>query len=318
LSAVIIKKKSGRSFVTAIINSECEAEVANLLYSHGNNIIFRALSFTALSDYLIEHGDDEELTIIYSSDLVNKEQLAQSRKKFARVRFILVSQEKFDPAELISSISESSRKPMIRQKMRMKNLISIIGAPGSPGVTTISNQIAARFSGAHVIAIKSDQYRPLISDVNKLYEIEKFEFLDKLDNAQQYFMDAGSTKALTSTITDRRLSGQVLDAALNYSEQIIYLIRADTAGISSLARFVADWQNLISPPKITYLLNQQRFDSAARLINGQFLSLISRMDHLQLPFDHRAIQSYPTGSRIKMLSYSTFSKQIDLLCKGLV
>jgi hypothetical protein len=318
LSAAITKKNSGRSFVTAIINSECEAEVANLLFSHGNNIIFRALSFTALSNYLTEHGDDEELTIIYSSDLVKKEQLTQSFKKFAKVRFISVSNERFDPAQLISSISESSRNPMIRQKMRISNLISIIGAPGSPGVTTISNQIAARFNGAHLIAIKSDQYRPLISDVNKLFEIENLEFLDKLDPAQRYFMDAGSTKALTTTLTDRRLGGQVLDAALNYSEQIIYLIRADTAGISSLAKFVADWQNLISPPKITYLLNQQRFDSAARLINGQFLSLLSSMVHLQLPFDHRASQSYPTSTRIKMLTHSTFSKQIDLLCKSLV
>ena len=85
MSAAITKKSSGRSFVTAIINSECEAEVANLLFSHGNNIIFRALSFTALSTYLTEHGDDEELTIIYSSDLLKKELLAQSFKKFAKI-----------------------------------------------------------------------------------------------------------------------------------------------------------------------------------------------------------------------------------------
>jgi cytidylate kinase len=318
LLEVIISNSTGRSFITAIINSECEAEVANLLFSHGNNIIYRALTFSALTNYLNEHKADEQLTIIYSTDLVKKEEISKVSKLFVSVRFIPVTPNKFDATELIACISESIRKPMVRDRDRIDNLIAVIGSPSSPGVSTIANQVAARFNGAQLISLKSDAYRTPVSPVNKLMEVENLNFFEKLSNDQTLVMDAGSTVALTSTLTDRRISGQLQDLVLNAAKRIVYVIRADTSGINYLSKFIADYQNLILPPAITYLLNQQRFDSSARLVNTQFLSIVSGKDHLQLPFDYRAAARYPVGDRSKLFTYSTFSKQLDLLCKSLV
>lgn len=318
MSGVVINKSSGRSFITAIVNSECEAEVANLLFSHGNNIIYRALTLSALTNYLTAHNNDEELTIIYSTDLIDKSEIARVGKTFSKFRFISITPNQFDATELIASISESIRKPMVRGRDRLDNFIAVFGSPGAPGVSTVANQVAARFQGAQLIALKSDAYRAEISPINKLMMVEELNFSDKLLSDQSYVMDAGSTKALTSTLTDRRISGQLQDLVLSCAKRIIYVIRADTGGINYLAKFIADYQNLISPPAITYLLNQQRFDSAARLVNTQFLSIVNGKDHLQLPFDYRAAQRYPSSNRAKLFTYSTFSKQLDLLCKGLV
>jgi hypothetical protein len=318
LLEAIISNSTGRSFITAIINSECEAEVANLLFSHGNNIIYRALTFTALTNYLIEHKENEQLTIIYSTDLIKKDEISRVSKLFASTRFIPVVSNKFDATELIACISESIRKPMVRGRERLDNLIAVLGSPSSPGVSTIANQIAARFNDAQLISLKSDAYRTPISSANKLMEVENLDFINKISSDSRYVMDAGSTVALTSTLTDRRLSGQLQDLVLSCAKRIIYVIRADTHGINHLSKFIADYQNLILPPAITYLLNQQRFDSAARLVNTQFLSIVSGKDHLQLPFDHRAATRYPIGDRSKLFTYSTFSKQLDLLCKSLV
>lgn len=318
MSEVVINNSIGRSFITAIVNSECEAEVANLLFSHGNNIIYRALTFTALTNYLTEHSNDEELTIIYSTDLIDKSEIARVSKLFSKLRFIPVISDQFNATELLTSISESIRKPMVRGRDRLDNLIAVLGSPGAPGISTIANQVAARFQGAHLISLKSDAYRTAVSPINKLMMVDDSNFLERLVGGQSYIMDAGSTEALTSTLTDRRISGQLQDLILSCAKQIIYVIRADTSGINYLAKFIADYQNLISPPSITYLLNQQRFDSAARLVNTQFLSIVHGKDHLQLPFDYRAAQRYPTSDRAKLFTYSTFSKQLDLLCKGLV
>ena len=318
MSEAVINKSSGRSFITAIVNSECEAEVANLLFSHGNNIIYRALTFSALTNYLTEHNNNEHLTIIYSTDLIDKSEIARVSKIFSNFRFISITPNQFDATELIASISESIRKPMVRGRDRLDKFIAVLGSPGAPGVSTIANQVAARFQGAQLIALKSDAYRAEISQINKLMIVEELNFSDKLQSDQTYVMDAGSTKALTSTLTDRRISGQLQDLVLSCAKRIIYVIRADTGGINYLAKFIADYQNLISPPAITYLLNQQRFDTAARLVNTQFLSIVNGKDHLQLPFDYRAAQRYPTSDRSKLFTYSTFSKQLDLLCKGLV
>jgi cytidylate kinase len=318
LLEAIISNSTGRSFITAIINSECEAEVANLLFSHGNNIIYRALTLTALTNYLNEHKENEQLTIIYSTDLIKKDEISRVSKLFSSIRFIPVESNKFDATELIACISESIRKPMVRGRERLDNLIAVLGSPSSPGVSTIANQIAARFDGAQLISLKSDAYRTPISSANKSMEVENLDFINKISSDQRYVMDAGSTVALTSTLTDRRLSGQLQDLVLSCAKRIIYVIRADTNGINHLSKFIADYQNLILPPAITYLLNQQRFDSAARLVNTQFLSIVSGKDHLQLPFDHRAAARYPIGDRTKLFTYSTFSKQLDLLCKSLV
>ncbi len=258
------------------------------------------------------------MTIIYSTDLADKSEIARLSKSFSKLRFIPVIPNQFDATELIASISESIRKPMVRGRDRLANFIAVLGSPGSPGVSTIANQVAARFQGAQLIALASDTYRTAGSPANKLMMIEELNFLDKLLSDQRYVMDAGSTKALTSTLTDRRISGQLQDLVLGCATRIIYVIRADTGGINYLAKFIADYQNLISPPAITYLLNQQRFDSAARLVNTQFLSIVNGKDHLQLPFDYRAAHRYPTSDRSKLFTYSTFSKQLDLLCKGLV
>lgn len=314
---VIINNSTGRAFITAIANSECEAEVANLLFSHGNNIIYRALTFTGLTNYLQDHGDDEQFTIIYATDLITKDEISKASKLFVKVRFILVKSNNFDATELIALISESIRKPMIRGRDRLTNLIAVLGTPGSPGVSTIANQIAARFNGARVLSLKSDAYRVEVCASNKFVEVENLNFFEDLVGGHSYFMDAGSTKALTSTLTDRRTSGQLQELALSCAKRIIYVIRADTSGINYLAKFIADYQNLISPPEITYLLNQQRFDASARLVNKQFLSIVAGRDHLQLPYDFRAIQRYPSGDRSRLFTHSTFSKQIDLLCKSL-
>lgn len=314
---VIINNSTGRAFITAIANSECEAEVANLLFSHGNNIIYRALTLTGLSNYLQDHGDDEQLTIIYSTDLIKKDEILKAAKLFAKVRFILVKSNNLDATELIALISESIRKPMIRGRERLDNLIAVLGTPGSPGVSTISNHIAARFNGAQVISLKSDAYRIEVYAGNKYVEVENLNFFEDLVSGQNYFMDVGSTKALTTTLTDRRITGQLQELALSCAKRIIYVIRADTSGINYLAKFLVDYKNLISPPAITYLLNQQRFDVSARLVNKQFLSIVAGRDHLQLPYDYRAVQRYPNGDRSRLFTYSTFSKQIDLLCKSL-
>ena len=300
------------------MNSDCEAEVANLLFSHGNNIIYRALTLTALTNYLNEHKENEQLTIIYSTDLIKKDEISRVSKLFLSTRFIPVVSNKFDAAELIACISQSIRKPMVRGRERLDNLIAVLGSPSSPGVSTITNQVAARFNGSQLISLKSDAYRIPLSPANKLMEVENLDFINKISSDQTYVMDAGSTVALTSTLTDRRISGQLQDLVLSCAKRIIYVIRADANGINHLSKFIADYQNLILPPAITYLLNQQRFDSAARLVNTQFLSIVSSKDHLQLPFDYRAAARYPTGDRSKLFTYSTFSKQLDLLCKSLV
>ncbi len=310
MSAVTTKAQGASlNFVTAIVNSEIEAEVAQLLFSHGNNIIFRALNLTSLSDFLLQA--ENEFQIIHCADFAADSAIANLKGKFPQIKFTQIDAG-FDRKTLLTNLSQSMRQPLLRKQQRFPNLISILGSFGSPGISTVTNQIAARNQSSTILYAATNTVRPVINqDCNEL-KIENLDFT--MPNIGKCFLDAGSTKGLTGSISDRRFTGQILNWALNSSAKLIYVLKPDENGIAGLSTFLNDYQNLISPPPIIYILNQQRFNAKARLINTQFLSLVSGQIQFQVPFDFAAAQKYPTG---KQWLTSTFSKQFDLISKSL-
>ena len=312
MSAVISNPAgAGLNYVTAIVNSELEAEVAQLLFSHGNNIIFRALNLNSLAEFLSQGNSGFQ--IVHCEDFVTEAETQKLKEKFSEIKFTQVL-SKFDPATLLANLSQSSRQPLLRKQNRMNNLISVLGSFGSPGVSTVTNQIAARIPGSTILHATGNTMRPSININNGGTEqlIENLDF--SLATSGKYFLDAGSTRALTTSISDRRFSGQLLNWALNSSAKLIYVLKPDENGIAAMSHFQNDYQNLISPPPVIYILNQQRFNAKARLINNQFLSLVTGHQNFQIPFDHTSVHKYPSG---KQWLTSTFTKQFDLISKSL-
>jgi hypothetical protein len=310
LSAVTTKAQgAGLNYVTAIVNSELEAEVAQLLFSHGNNIIFRALNLNSLSDFLAQ--EENEFQIIHCADFATDSAVGDLKGKFAQIKFTQIAAG-FDPAILLSNLSQSLRQPLLRKQQRLPNLISVLGTFGSPGISTVTNQLAARKPSSTILHATPNILRPVINHDCGELQIENLDF--NMPTTGNCFLDAGSTTGLTGSISDRRFAGQILNWALNSSTKLIYVLKPDENGIAGLSTFLNDYQNLITPPPIIYILNQQRFNAKARLINTQFLSLVSGQIQFQVPFDFAAAQKYPTG---KQWLTSTFSKQFDLISKSL-
>jgi hypothetical protein len=313
LSAVASKSKGASlNFVTAIVDSELEAAAAQLLYSHGNNIIFRALTFISLESFLTE--EKSKFQVIYSSDFVSASSITKLIAIYPQIKFTKISHN-FDGATFLAELSQSERQPLLRKQERHPNLISVTGGFGSPGCSTVTNQIAARFTDATILYSSRNNSRPQSSSINKKSEVSENNLGSLVLPTEKIFLDAGATAALTTTISDRRFSGQLLNWALNSSAKLIYVIKPDEGGIQSLSNFLVDYQNLITPPPLLILLNQQRFNSQARIFNSQFSALLSGQDNFQIPFDHAAAAKYPTG---KQWWANTFSKQFDLIAKSLV
>ena len=299
------------NYVTAIVDSDLEAKVAQLLFSHGNNIIFRALNLNSLTNFLSNQSTGFQ--IVYSGDFAKNTSINNLKAKFSEIKFTEVSSN-FDPAILLVNLSQSLRQPLLRKQERLPNLISILGSFGSPGISTITNQIAARVKDSTILHITGNTIRPRFNSENggKELLVENLDF--SISSAGKYLLDAGATKALTGSVSDRRFTGQLLNWALNSSAKLIYVVKPDENGIAAMSHFQSDYQNLITPPPVTYILNQQRFNAKARLINTQFLSLVSNQPHFQIPFDYASVEKYP--SRKQWLT-TTFSKQFDLITKSL-
>lgn len=312
MSAATSKPKGASlNFVTAIVDSELEATTAQLLYSHGNNIIFRALTFSSLDLFLSEN--ESNFQVIYSADFASENLINNLIAKFPLINFTKITIN-FDPALLLINLSQGARQPMVRKDIRHQNLISIIGSFNSPGTSLVTNQISARYTNATILYSASDNLRPQNSGSNKTLEVSESNLNSLISPSEKYFLDAGATTALTATVSDRRFTGQLLNWALNSSVKLLYVIKPDENGISSLGRFISDYQNLISPPELICVLNQQRFTVKARQINSQFQSLVSSQINFQIPYDFPSAMKYPAG---KQWWSTTFSKQFDLIAKSL-
>ena len=125
-------------------------------------------------------------------------------------------------------------------------------------------------------------------------------------------IDAGSSVALTKTISDRRMNALWLSNSLASAGNLIYVLKANDNGISYLAKFVSDFKNLLNPPPIFYVLNQQRFDRKGQSIQSKFLEIVGNYPSFQIPQDHRSIRSQADAARPNHFWRSTtFNKQIQ-------
>jgi len=294
--------------VTAINSSEHEEKVASLLHSQGCNIIYRALNHQLLSTFLDQNELD--LCVLYTKEFAPVTEIDHLLQKYPNHRFIEIS-ERIDQLQLVNQLTALSRPPLIHQIIRVSNLISVFGTPGSPGISTLTNHLAS-LKSAQIIAATHHNLRPQTSlKVEKISADELDQKLAKLGD-KFTIIDAGATLSLTKTLADRRSSASWLNQTLTCSSKMIYVARANENGLTYLSEFIEDFKRLIDPPKIIYVLNQQRFDRQGHLIQKKFVQLVGQMISAQIPFDHR-VDRFPMnthGSKAFWRS-STFTRQIE-------
>ena len=294
--------------VTAINSSEHEERVATLLHSQGCNIIYRALNHQLLSTFLAQNEVD--LCVLHTKEFALATEIDQLREKYPNHRFIEVS-EKIDQQQLMNQLTALSRPPLIHQVVRVSNLISVFGTPGSPGISTLTNHLAV-LKSAQIIAATHHNLRPQTSlKVEKISANELDQKLAKLGD-KFTIIDAGATLSLTKTLADRRSSANWLNQTLTCSSKMIYVARANENGLTYLSEFIEDFKRLIDPPKIIYALNQQRFDRQGQLIQKKFVELVAQMSSAQIPFDRRVDRSPGNAHSSKVFwRSSTFTRQIE-------
>lgn len=307
--------KVNLNLVTAISSSDQEEKVAALLFSQGCNIIYRALNLSLLSKFL--PTSQLNLTIVYSKDFCEVGELNSIISKYKQHRFIALD-EKNEQTELMNALSQINRPPLIHAIEKLVNLTTVIGSPGAPGVSTIANQIAAQVS-ATVISASYQNLRPPAK--SKVVSIQAPELSKHLSTVKEgaIVIDGGAVLFLTQTLADRRMNSHWLSESVACASKLIYVTKADENGILYLAQFLKDFQKVINPPPIIFLLNQQRFDRIGRVIQGKFLELVSSWPNIQIPFDHAAQLS--AGSTVSKYSFwrsTAFSKQIDKIGKQLI
>jgi hypothetical protein len=295
------------NIVTAIGGSEEEESVAALLYSQGCNILYRALDLLSLDRFL--KNCSLEVIIIISKDFLTSKDLISISDNYSKHRFIQYDIKSDDISYLMTELSKSSKSLPSQKILRRGNLTTVIGSPGSPGVSTIVNHLAINLA-ATIIASNHHNLRP--KTISKVISTSSLnQQLSKVDS-DRVIIDGGSATLLTTTLADRRINAQWLSESVACASNLIYTINSDENGIYYLQNFTKDFINLIDPPNIIYILNKQRFDRAGLLIQSQFLELTAGFESTLIPYDPRVQRMITnTSKRFNFWSSDTFSKQIN-------
>jgi len=295
------------NLITAISSSDQEEIVASLLYSQGCNIIYRAITLDGLTKFLSELKT--LVSILYSKEFGSQAELTKLIKVFKQHNFIEID-DRFDPLSLISNLAGITRPALLQQLVRLDNLVTVIGSPDSPGISTITNHLAIELS-ASLITSNHHNLRPLgLSKVNQIPASELGKTLEEFGK-DQLIIDGGSTTSLTKILADRRVNAQWLSQSINCSRYLVYIVKSGENGMTYLSEFISDFNNLINAPMLICVLNQQRFDRYGQVIQKRFNDLASSYPIFALPYDIGAIRAMNSPqSKYKFWRNSAFSNQI--------
>ena len=95
------------------------------------------------------------------------------------------------------------------------------------------------------------------------------------------------------------------------SRQLLYVAKSNDLGIEYLTKFVSDSENLIDPPEIIFILNQQKFDRSGQEMQTKFRTLINGSRYFILPFTNRLTQEVPLkGIKTSYWRANSYQKQI--------
>jgi len=295
------------NLITAISSSDQEEIVASLLYSQGCNIIYRAITLDGLTKFLSELKT--LVSVLYSKEFGSQAELTKLIKVFKQHNFIEID-DRFDPLSLISNLAGITRPALLQQLVRLDNLVTVIGSPDSPGISTITNHLAIELS-ASLITSNHHNLRPLgLSKVNQIPASELGKTLEEFGK-DQLIIDGGSTTSLTKMLADRRVNAQWLSQSINCGRYLIYIVKSGENGMTYLSEFISDFNNLINAPLLICVLNQQRFDRYGQVIQKRFNDLASSYPMFALPYDIGAIRAMNSPqSKFKFWRNSAFSNQI--------
>ena len=294
--------------VTAISDSEGEEIVTSLLFSQGFEIAFRALSLYSLYNFLSNQKDS--FVVIYDHSFESKLEFRKNFKFYSQHRYIRFEPITFNPAMILSEISSFKHNYLATSIERLPNVTSVMGSPGAPGVSTLANFLGLILE-CTVVCSSHQNLRPFGNSIVRNISPENIIPVLKDNSNNQILVDAGSSINLTSTLSDRRVGARWLREVVGSSSQLIYVVKSNTQGINYLTEFMKDFSNLINPPSITVILNQQRFDRSSQEIQSSFKELMGGYSNFVLPFNSRIeVDSSSKQGKSSIWGMNSFQKQL--------
>ncbi len=299
--------------VTAIADADFEDFVAQLLFSQGWSIIYRAFDAPALMDFLASR-QSLRTVVIYMADLPEFNSSMLMRHEDAPFTFISLDGTESAAHAIMQKIRSQLRLPLVQsaiatnsqveversRPVALPKVITVTGSGGAPGRTTLAIALgrelgATGSAGAPFIAMIDADFKSqrlsrrierdsdgatrkrssVSSTINliPLLASEKPTALPTLAPEQMAIVDLGILPALGEVVHDRRWHGSLVSTILESTTHLLYVVRSTEESLDELARFLKEFPLLLRKIPITYICVLVGNSRELRESEARFLTL---------------------------------------------
>ena len=292
--------------ITAIADADFEDFVAQLLFSQGWSIIYRAFDAMTMEDFLRSRSGLRTV-IIYKTDLPGM--TSQILMDYPDEPYTFISLDGSEPAAhaIMQKIRSQLRLPLVqtgqhigvvaeepRRHIPQPKVITITGSAGAPGRTTLALALAGTMGsdeGSKVALIDADFRSPALSrrltsavmvakgkkppalQLLPLDPATKPTALPQVSADQTMIVDLGMLPSLGEAVHDRRWQGSLVHAILEATTHLLYVVRSTQDNLDELAHFLKEFPILLRKIPITYICILVGTSRELRESEARFLTL---------------------------------------------
>ena len=289
--------------ITAIADADFEDFVAQLLFSQGWSIIFRAFDAQTLEEFLVSRRSLRTV-IIYKADLPGFK--SDSIMDYENDPFTFISLDGSEQAAhaIMQKIRSQLRLPLVQSASPQleqhessdrkrgaasrltPKVFTITGSAGSPGRTSIALALGSELSAKNsqrIGMIDADFRSPSLSkrlakassslSLIPLDSTGKPRALPELESNETAIVDLGALPSLGEAIHDRRWQGNLISSILESTTHLLYVVQSTDESLDELARFLKEFPILLRKIPITYICVLVGSSRELRQAEARFLAL---------------------------------------------
>ena len=298
--------------VTAIPDAECEDFLAQLLFSQGWSIIYRAFDASSLHSFMKSRGVERRTVISYQSEFPRFDQQVMDEFASPTITFISLDDISFTSHEIMSTIRGKLRAPMLQTETEPtaveapiveanpgiikrihrqttmsrgpeRKIIAVTGSGGAPGRTRFATALAEELSlKGPVLLVDADIKSQGLQAQRELFRKSQIEILpldrEKRptqipDGDETTIVDLGTLPGLAEAVTDRRWHGSLVNNVLDRATQLIYLSKSTPPSMAELAQFLREYPLLLKRLPVTYVCVLAGHSRELREWESKFIAL---------------------------------------------
>lgn len=284
-------------FITALTSFEQEDLVVDSLVSRDFSLLLRSMHREELFVALESLNDDNRVIVIID-ELFGLTSVEISKIRSEQIACLQIPVDAFlNAVELNKLVDECLRKPELSsfgsfRSQGSKKWIAFTGSAGSPGISTVTLNVASELSllesinlidcdpvrrdlGALLGVKTNDQRNKLHSQLllmNPRYDdsLNALEEIRATNSDEISCIDLGEAPAIHELITDRRNSGKRYLEALLSCGQIVYIVQPEAHSIYEMENFARDAKDAFPGIPISFVLNKAGTSNRQQAMQKRF------------------------------------------------